>query len=94
VIGELAGDARVLAGDEIGGGQNFERPQGHVAQVADRSCHQIEPGRERGRRDGLPGEQVGARAALAARSRRRGVGGGHAFYLNEAVAGRHRPAVA
>ena len=41
MLGELAGDAAVLAGDHVGGGQRLERAQADVAQVPDRRRHQI-----------------------------------------------------
>ena len=48
-FGELAGDAGVLAGDDVGAGEQFERAQGDVAQISDRCRHQIEAGGNLGR---------------------------------------------
>jgi hypothetical protein len=43
---QLGGDAGVLAGDHVGGGEEAERAQCHVLGVADRRRHQVEAGRE------------------------------------------------
>ncbi len=37
-----AGDPRVLAGEDVGAGQRFQRAQRDVAEIADRRRHQIE----------------------------------------------------
>lgn len=44
---QLAGDARVLAGHEIGALQHVERAQRDVAEVSDRRRHEIEARRQR-----------------------------------------------
>ena len=43
-FGQAAGDAGVLAGDDVDAGQCLQRAQGNVAEIADRRCHQIEAG--------------------------------------------------
>ena len=60
VVEELAGDARVLAGDQVGGRQHFERPQRDVAQVADRGGDNMQPAGERRRYDRLALQHVSA----------------------------------
>ena len=52
VVEQLAGHARVLAGDQVGGGQHLERPQRDVAQIADRGGDEVQP-RSEPRHDGL-----------------------------------------
>src|SRR5262245_3769622 len=47
MVEELAGDARVLACNEVGGGEHLQRSHGDVAQIADRGRDQIEAGRQR-----------------------------------------------
>src|SRR5262249_61270219 len=42
MVEKLAGDARVFASDEVGGGKDLQRPHGNVTQIADRSGDQIE----------------------------------------------------
>ena len=52
---QLGRDARVLGQNQIGGGQNVQRPEGDVPQIADRGGDQIEAGLHppgRGRRHG------------------------------------------
>ena len=39
---QLGGDARILAGEAVGPGDEFQPAQGHVAEIADRRRHQIE----------------------------------------------------
>ena len=58
MVEQFSRDARVLAGDQIGGGQHFQRAQRDVAQVSDRRRHQIEPGGKPRRLDRLPGKRV------------------------------------
>ncbi len=48
-VEQHAGDAGVLAGEHVGAGKRFKRPQRDVAKIADRRCHQIERGIERAR---------------------------------------------
>ena len=60
MVEQLAGDARVLAGDQVGGGQRFERPQRDVAQVADRGRDQMQAAGEPRRLDRLAGERCSA----------------------------------
>ena len=61
-----AGDARVLAGDDVGGGQRRERAERGVAEIADRGRHNIEPGFQRLCRDpvALDGEGMGGLSGL------------------------------
>ncbi|MEI9905206.1 MAG: hypothetical protein WDN06_15570 [Asticcacaulis sp.] len=47
---QLAGDAGILGQHHVGGTQNVERPQGDVAQIADRRGDNIEAGADRLRR--------------------------------------------
>ena len=49
MVEQLAGDAGVLAGDQVGAGQGFERAHGDVAQVADRGGDEVQAGRQRRR---------------------------------------------
>src|SRR5262249_58567978 len=42
MVQELAGYAAVLAGDQVGGGEDLERPHRDVAQIADRGRDQVE----------------------------------------------------
>ena len=42
-----AGDARVLCGDDIGAGQDFERAQRDIAEIADRRRDEVERRLER-----------------------------------------------
>src|SRR5262245_11584482 len=73
-VEEFAGDARVLAGNEVGGGEHLQRSHGDVAQIADRRGDQIEAGRER-RCDGrLAVEDILTGGAVAERAG--GWGGG------------------
>ncbi len=48
-VEQHAGDAGVLAGEHVGAGKRFKRPQGDVAKIADRRRHQIERDIERTR---------------------------------------------
>ena len=51
-LGQAAGDAGVLAGDEVDAGQRLQRAQRDVAEMADRGCDQIQAGnRLRGSQD-------------------------------------------
>ena len=59
MVDELAGDPRVLAGDQVGGGQHLQRPQGDVAQVADRGGDEMQAGRQRRGGDRLAVQPVG-----------------------------------
>ena len=43
-LGQPAGDAGILAGDDVDAGQRFQRAQGDVAEIADRGRHQMQPG--------------------------------------------------
>src|SRR5215831_12524175 len=91
MVEKLAGDARVLACDEVGGGEHLERPHGDVAQIADRSGDQIEAGRKRRRAGRVAVEDVVASGAVAERAG--GCGGGcgrpHAPYSSGALLPRH-----
>ena len=90
-VEKLAGDARVLTGDEVGGGEHLERPHGNIAQIADRGGDQIEAGRKRRRAGRVAVEDVGASGAVAERAG--GCGGGcgrpHAPYSSGALLPRH-----
>ena len=46
VVEQPARDAGVLAGDDVGRGERFQRPDGDVAQVPDRGCDKMQAGRE------------------------------------------------
>ena len=50
--------AGILAEDDLGRGQRFERADGDVAQVADRGGHDIEARRQRRRREGGAGDEI------------------------------------
>src|SRR4029079_11949396 len=51
-LGQAAGDAGALAGDDVDAGQCLQRAQGDVAEITDRGRHQIEAGhRLRGTQD-------------------------------------------
>jgi len=52
-VEEDPGDAGVLAGDEIGGGERLQSPQRNIAEVADRSGDNVEAGLQRPRRQPL-----------------------------------------
>ena len=43
-LGQTAGDAGVLAGDDVDARQRFQRAKCDVSEIADRGCHQIEAG--------------------------------------------------
>src|SRR6516165_5976392 len=90
-VEKLAGDARVLARNEVGGGERLERPHGDVAQIADWSGDQIEASRKRRRAGRVAVEDVGASGAVAERAG--GCGGGcgrpHAAYSSGARLPRH-----
>ena len=43
-VGQAVGDAGILAGNDVDACQGLERAQRDVGEVADRRCHQIEPG--------------------------------------------------
>jgi hypothetical protein len=62
-IEQHAGDAGVLAGQHIGAGQRFQRPQRDVAEIADRGRDKIKAGLLRA---GGNGHVVQAEAALPA----------------------------
>ena len=51
-LGQPAGDAGVLAGDDVDAGQRFQRAQGDVAEIADRGRHQMQPGNRPSARSG------------------------------------------
>jgi hypothetical protein len=90
VFCELAGDAAVLAGDHVGGGERLERAQADVAQVSDRRRDQIKACRRRRGFDLSTRDRVAARPA--------GVRGfavlfvvlGHAGYFRRRPVARHR----
>ena len=67
-VEKLAGDARVLARDEVGGGEHLQRPHGDVAQIADRGGDQIEPGRQRRCGGRVAVEDIMAGGAVAQRA--------------------------
>ena len=54
MVEQLARDPRVLAGDQVGRGQRFQRAERDVAQIADRGCDQMQAGREPRGLDGWP----------------------------------------
>ena len=64
VVEQLAGHARVLAGDEVGGGQNLQRPQGDVAQVPDRGRDRVEPAGQARRLEGVSAGRIAAGAVV------------------------------
>jgi hypothetical protein len=64
MVGQLARDACVLAGDQVGRRQHFEGAQGDVAQIADRRGDKVKPGRKRGCDRLAPPEHVVAGRAL------------------------------
>jgi hypothetical protein len=41
-VEQPVGNAGILAGHHVGAGQDFKRPQRHVAQIADRGRHEIQ----------------------------------------------------
>src|SRR3954452_896225 len=86
MIEQLAGHARVLAGDQIGGGENLEGAQRDVAQVPNRRRDDIEPGGQCRRRDGLSGHHIAPRSALARLLRPQWLAGLHAATLAAAAA--------
>src|SRR5262249_26263700 len=59
---QLLRDPRILTSNEVGGSQRFKSPQRNVTQIADRSGHDIKPGRERIRMDQLAGDRIGSRS--------------------------------
>ena len=85
MLGQLAGDAAVLAGDHVGGGERLQRAQADVAQIADRGGDQIEPGGRRRGLDDRPVKRITARPGAFggfaifrhARHSRRGFSGRH-----------------
>jgi hypothetical protein len=74
VIKELAAPARILARNHVGGGQDFERAEGNVAQIADRRGDQVEAGRNWRCRGGMPIEDITAARTLPPKRERRGFG--------------------
>ena len=60
VVEQLAGHARVLAGDEVGRGQNLQRPQGDVAQVPDRGRDRVEPAGQARRLEDVAADRIAA----------------------------------
>ena len=48
---ELAGNASIFAGDDIGAREQFERAQGDIAEISNRCGYQIETGCGLGRLD-------------------------------------------
>jgi hypothetical protein len=92
MVEELAGDAGILAGDEIGRRQHLQRPHGNVAQIADRSGDQVQPGRQRRRHDRLPVQQVAPCGLIARGGAVGGCGSArsHAIHFSGAAAARHR----
>ena len=66
-LGQPAGDAGVLAGDDVDAGQRFQRTQGDVAEIADRGRHQMQPGNRswRGQQVAAHGKAAGRKTALA-----------------------------
>ena len=63
MLGELAGDAAVLAGDDVGGGENFQSAQTDIAQVSDRRRDQIKRWRRRRGFDSCAGQRIAASAS-------------------------------
>src|SRR5262249_8459307 len=87
MVQELAGYAAVLAGDQVGGGEDLERPHRDVAQIADRGRDQVES-RGKGWCNGRPAvDEVLPRPLTA------GAGGGcgrrHGRHSTRVVPGRH-----
>ncbi len=68
-VEQLAGDAGVLAGDQVGAGQRFQRAQRDVAEIADRGGDDMQPGRKLADVDRLAAKRV---SGVASRSCRRG----------------------
>ena len=58
-LGEPAGDAGILAGDDVDAGQRLQRAQGDVAEIADRGRHQMQAGPGLGRGQDLAGHGEG-----------------------------------
>src|SRR5262249_19791883 len=75
-VEKLAGDAGILACDQVGGGENLERAHGHVAQIADRSGDEIKPGGQRRRGGGAAVENIGRAGGVFDRAWARGGGCG------------------
>ena len=65
-LGEPAGDAGILASDDIDAGQRLQRAQGDVAEIADRGCHQMQAGPGPGRGQDLAAHGEGAGGGLRA----------------------------
>ena len=82
VVDELAGDAGVLARDQVGGGEDFQRPYGDIAQVADGSGDQVQTGRQRGRGHLLALQNVAPRAPVAGQPGGRSGGRGRPHAAN------------
>ena len=59
MVEEFARHPAVLAGDHVGRGKGFQRPERDVAQVADRGGDEVQPGGEPWRLDRLPDEDIG-----------------------------------
>jgi hypothetical protein len=57
-VKQFAADAGVLAGDQVGAGQRLQRPQRHVAEIADRGGDDIEPALDLRRLDRLAAKKV------------------------------------
>ena len=81
MVEQLAGDAGVLAGDQVGAGQHLQRPHGDVAQVADRGGDQMQAGRQRWRGHRLAMEDIAPGGPIAGRpgGRSGGCGAPHAL---------------
>ena len=58
MVEQLARYARIYARDQVSGRQHVERAQCGVAQVADRGCDNMKPGRQHGRLDRLAAQQI------------------------------------
>ncbi len=57
-VEQFAGDAGVLAGDQVGAGERFQRAQRDVAEIADRGGNDMQPGRKLRHVDRLTAERV------------------------------------
>ncbi len=71
VIEKLAGHPRVLAGNQVGRCQHFERPHGDVTQIADRGGDQVEAACQRWCNDRLALQHVAAAGGTVAACRGR-----------------------
>ncbi len=63
-VEQLPGDAGVFAGDHVGSGECLQRPQRNVAEIADRRCDDMKPGRGAWNRDDAAAKTVASRTIL------------------------------